>query len=77
MGLKDLYDISDEEMYDVTMGILPPEIKRQTEEMFANKFGLERIEQLLWEEPEIPKEITENIIRGLRWKYIQLIEVKE
>ena len=77
MELKDLYDVSDEDMYNVSMGMFPPEIKQQVEEMFTHKFGLDRIEQLLESHPGIPKEVTDNLIRGLRWKYIQLIEVQK
>jgi hypothetical protein len=77
MELKDLYDVSDEQMYEISMGMMPPEIKQQVEKMFAHKFGLGRIEQLLENHPGIPKEVSDNLIRGLRWKYIQLIPIKE
>jgi phytoene/squalene synthetase len=80
MELKDLYDVSDEEMYGTLMRIMPPEIKQQVEEMFEHKFGLEQIENMLErgiKEVGIPKEIVDNLIRGLRWKYIQLIPLKD
>jgi hypothetical protein len=77
MELNDLYQVPDEQMYDMMMNILPPEIKDMVEIMFADRFGLEKIESLL-ENCSLPKEISDNIIRGLRWKYIQLVteEVK-
>ena len=80
MELKDLYDIDDETMYNLSMEILPAETKIKLEEMFTHQFGLELIENLFEEcvkNSMLPKEISDNVIRGLRWKYIQLIPNKE
>jgi len=78
--LKDLYELDDETMYDISMKILSQEIKAKVEKMLTHNYGLNIIEHYLNEGVEkfaLPKEIAENVIRGLRWKYLQLMPTKQ
>ena len=79
MELNDLYNVPDEQMYDAAMANMPTEIKLKVEEMFKNKYGLDLIENLLERQTKegLPIEVFDNVIRGLRWKYIQLMQAND